>query len=332
MVQEETYQSTDATDVRLVLVDTDTGVDDALAILTVLNAPSTEIVGVGSVFGNCAEDQAARNALTVLAAAGRTDIPVCVGSPRPGPQPTAPSPHGADGLGDRGLHPPAGEHVSRESAVDQLLRTGYERPGQVDLLCLGPLTNLAAAVDRDSSALQRFRSVTIMGGMGAADRRDEVVAAVPTFLAKGDTNTNHDPVATARVASAPGAVTWVGMDVTGRLRMPWTELEELAGTTEIARFVHALTADYHVYCTSTYEVDHPIYTSHDSVAAAVMLDPSVILASEKITGDVEWSADGRASWWGRSPGGTQPAAAHRVVTEIDYEAVRTRINRTLAGF
>lgn len=171
-----------------------------------------------------------------------------------------------------------------------------------------------------------------MGGMGAADRRGEVAATLLTFLAKGDTNTNYDPVAAARVASAPGPVTWVGMDVTGRLQMPWTESGELAGTTKIARFVHAITADYHMYCTSTYDVDHPIYTSHDGVAAAVMLDPAVILASEEATGVVEWSADGRASWWGLSPGGTQSAAVHRVVTEIDYEAVRTRINRTLAGF
>ncbi len=252
MGQDERRQSTDATDIRMVLVDADTGIDDALAILTVLHEPNTEIIGVGSVFGNCGEDQAARNALAVLAAAGRADIPVCVGSTRPGPQPTAPSPHGADGLGDRGLHPRAGQDVSSESAVDQLLRTGDERTGQVDLLCLGPLTNLAAAVDRDPNALERFRSVTIVGGMGAAGRRDNVVAAVPNFLAKGDTNTNHDPVAAARVASAPGPVTWVGMDVTGRLQMAWTELEDLAGTTEIAQFVQAITANYHVDCTSTF--------------------------------------------------------------------------------
>lgn len=116
------------TDVRRVLIDTDTGVDDALALLTVLDAPQTELIGVGSVFGNCTERQAASNALVVLAAVGRVDIPVCVGRPRPGPAPTIPSLHGADGLGDRGLRPPDGVSPAAESAVEQILRIAREHP------------------------------------------------------------------------------------------------------------------------------------------------------------------------------------------------------------
>jgi len=65
-----------------------------------------ELIGVGTVFGNCTGKQAAANAITVLAAAGRTDIAVTIGSPRTGPAPTTPSPHGADGLGDAGMSPP----------------------------------------------------------------------------------------------------------------------------------------------------------------------------------------------------------------------------------
>ncbi|WP_420879220.1 nucleoside hydrolase [Rhodococcus sp. (in: high G+C Gram-positive bacteria)] len=315
---------------RSVLVDTDTGIDDALALLTVLSASNTDVIGVGTVFGNCNEHQAARNALTVLAAAGRTDIPVCVGSSRPGPPPAAPSPHGADGLGDRGLAPPAGQHPSSESAVDQILRIARDLPGRVDLLCLAPLTNIAAALAHDPLVLTQFKTVTIMGGMGMAARCNDVARILPKFLVKGDTNTNHDPEAAARVAAAPGPVTWVGMDVTGRLQLPWAELETMADHTTISRFVHTITSDYHAYCTRTYDTEQPIYTSHDSVAATVMLDPDVVVAAADAVGHVAFGEDGRASLWGHAVGPGQPVAAHRVVTSIDYDAVRQRITRTLA--
>ncbi|WP_137726379.1 nucleoside hydrolase [Prescottella subtropica] len=324
-----THPQTDNHNRRLVLVDTDTGIDDALAILTVLHAPDTDLIGIGSVFGNCDEHQAARNALTVLAAAGRPDIPVCVGSPRPGPAPSAASPHGADGLGDRGLCPPPGQQPRSETAVEQILRISRERPGQVDLLCLAPLTNLAGALDQDPMVLERFRSVTIMGGMGVIERRDVVAEALPKFLAKGDTNTNHDPAAAARVAAAPGPVTWVGMDVTGRLQLSWAELEHMAESAPVARFVHTITGDYHAYCTSTYDADRPIYTSHDSVAATVMLTPAVICDSSTASGGVLTGEDGRASVWGHTSQRT--SVSHQFVTAIDYATVQAQITQTLAA-
>lgn len=310
-----------------VLVDTDTGIDDALALLSVLS-DGADLIGVGSVFGNCTEHQAAANALTVLAAAGRTDIPVCVGSSRPGPAPTTLSPHGADGLGDRGLHPPADAHPAPGTAVDQILQTAHDRPGDVDLLCLAPLTNIAAALAIDPLVLTRFRSVTIMGGMGTAARRDIVAAALPKFLPKGDTNTNHDPDATRVVSAAAGPVTWVGMDVTGQLQLPWEQLTALAAESLVARFVHTISSDYQQYCTTTYDASSRILTSHDSVAAAVMLDPTVIVSAEMLTGHVH-NLDDRAALWGQLPAGGSPA--HRFVTAVDYRRVADRILRTLAA-
>ncbi|WP_137725081.1 nucleoside hydrolase [Prescottella subtropica] len=313
---------------RRVLIDTDTGVDDALAILTVLAAPDTEVVGVGTVFGNCDEGQAAANALLVLATAGRTDVPVCVGRPRPGPALSVPSPHGVDGLGDSGLPRPVGSRPSQETAVAQMLRWSRQHPGEVDLLCLGPLTNVAAALDRDPGLLTRFRSVTVMGGMGAAGRRDRVAAEQLSFLGKGDTNTAHDPAATARVAAAPGPVTWVGMDVTARLQILWADVESRAASSDIARFVRVISADYRVHCTRTYDADRPMVTSHDSVAAAVLLEPAVVRASAGLVCRVEHDRDGRASLWGHPPDAGDPR--HRVVTDLDYAAVRAVVDRTLA--
>ncbi|MFD9664715.1 nucleoside hydrolase [Rhodococcus sp. NPDC059968] len=310
---------------RYVLVDTDIGVDDALALLTVAHHPGTEIVGVGTVFGNCPERQAARNALTVLAVAGLCDVPVCIGQPRPGTPPATRSPHGLDGLGDRGYRPPPGVGPAPESAVDQLLRVAEERPGAVDLLCLGQLANIAAAVTRDPRVLTRSRSVTIMGGMGPASRRDVEAAAQPQFLGKGDTNANHDPAAAMVVAAAPGKITWVGMNVTGRLRLAWADVDARSAVGKTATFVRDITEDYHRYCTSTYRAEDPIYTAHDSVAAAVMLDPAVVLTATDAQPRVHHE-DGRAAVWGVNP---VRGPAHRFVTDLDYRSVGARITATL---
>ncbi|RKM76837.1 nucleoside hydrolase [Rhodococcus opacus] len=310
---------------RYVLVDTDTGVDDALAMLTIAQHSGTEIIGVGTVFGNCTEQQAARNALTVLSVAGLRDVPVCIGQPRPGPPPATSSPHGLDGLGDRGYRPRPGVGPAPESAVDQLLRVAADRPGAVDLLCLGPLANIAAAVTREPRVLTRYRSVTIMGGMGPASRSDVEAAVQPQFLEKGDTNTNHDPVAATVVSAAPGKITWVGMNVTGRLRLAWADLVARSEVGKTATFVRDITEDYHRYCTSTYRAEDPIYTAHDSVAAAVMLDPPVVLSATDARPRVIHE-DGRAAVWGVTP---VRGPAHRFVTDLDNRSIRTRIAATL---
>ncbi|MEN0140404.1 MAG: nucleoside hydrolase [Rhodococcus sp. (in: high G+C Gram-positive bacteria)] len=310
---------------RYVLVDTDTGVDDALALLTIAHDAGAEIVGVGSVFGNCTERQAASNALTVLSVAGLRDVPVCIGRPRPGPPPATPSAHGLDGLGDRGHRPPPDMGPAPGSAVDQLVRAAEQRPGAVDLLCLGPLANVAAAVTRDPRILTRFRSVTIMGGMGPASRRGAEAALQPQFLGKGDTNTDHDPAAAAVVAAAPGPVTWVGMNVTGRLRLAWADVVARSAPGKVATFVRDITEDYHRHCTSTYRAETPVYTSHDSVAAAVMLDPAAVLAAIDAHPQV-YREGGRSSVWGvvraRGP-------VHRFVIDVDYRSIRDRIAATL---
>lgn len=317
-------------DGNLVLVDTDAGVDDALAILTLLAAPDVAVMGIGSTFGNCTEQQSAANALTTLSIADRTGVPVCVGQPRRTPPPAQPSPHGPDGLGGYARPTPGAAHSGTETAVDQILRTSRDSIG-AHLLCLGPLTNIAAALERDSHVLTRFRSVTIMGGMGPAAGRDGVSAVYPQFLTKGDTNTNHDPAAAAAVAAAVGPITWVGMNVTARLRLRFADLAARAETSTRAAFVRDITADYSRYCTTTYDSPERIFTAHDSVAAAVMLDPAVVLSATSAHAVVRRSVglgDGRASIWGEAAGAGQ---LHRFVTAVDYRTIESRIWQSLAS-
>jgi purine nucleosidase len=107
---------------RNIVLDTDVGIDDALMVLWVATDPGVELVAIGSCHGNCDEVTAARNAIRVLDAIGRDDVPVAVGEPSPLPQPIeALHVHGNDGLGDAAIPGPSRE-PSGESAVDQLLR------------------------------------------------------------------------------------------------------------------------------------------------------------------------------------------------------------------
>ncbi|HEX6235774.1 MAG TPA: nucleoside hydrolase [Acidimicrobiales bacterium] len=222
------------------LVDTDTGIDDALALLWLAGRSDVDLVAVHATHGNCVTGQAAANARYVLDVAGRDDVPVIAG--RPGPLSGPPRPrsgvHGRDGLGDRGLAPsPWPPAPPGEDAVADLLRRVEAQAGELDLLALGPLTNLGAALRSEPGLLGAFRSLTIMGGTGlgtvgtgadpgptgVADRTGaepgvagiDDGAAPPAAPPPRDTNTVHDPEAARLVAAATGTpVTMVGLDVT----------------------------------------------------------------------------------------------------------------------
>jgi inosine-uridine nucleoside N-ribohydrolase len=195
------------------VVDTDTGIDDALALILLASRPEIELVAVTTTHGNCTTEQATANAGRVLAACGLGQVPVTGGlsAPLVGELSVASFVHGDDGLGDCGeAPPPAPPAPQGDNAVDALLRLADERAGELDLLALGPLTNLGAAVRADPAVLDAFRSVTVMGGTGHRLAPGE---ADPT-LGVGDPNVYHDAEAARLVASAPGRLTLVGVDVT----------------------------------------------------------------------------------------------------------------------
>lgn len=194
---------------RQVVVDTDTGLDDAHSLLYLLAQPDIEILGLTSIFGNTTTEQASRNIAAVLDVADREDIPIFRGAAAPlaGELRIDPRWHGVDGLGDRGLS--RGDAVLQaESAADFLVRIANERPGQVDLHPLGPLTNVALALQRDPDLLSKFRSVVLMGGGGPYPR--------PGGLTLTDANSDHDRTAAEIVYTARnvGNVVMVGVNVT----------------------------------------------------------------------------------------------------------------------
>jgi purine nucleosidase len=149
---------------KKVIIDTDPGVDDALALLLALRSPALDVVGITTVAGNMVLDTTTRNALVVVEHSGR-QVPVYAGASRPLVEPleTAAHAHGQDGLGDTGFPDPSG--VAREEhAVDFTIRTVMDSTDPIHLITVGPLTNIALALTKEPRLEERVESLTMMVG------------------------------------------------------------------------------------------------------------------------------------------------------------------------
>ena len=153
------------TDKIPLLIDTDPGVDDALALLMAFNDARHEIVGLTIAAGNVGLQYTVRNALKLCEVAGREDIPVFAGAPAPllHPSPDAGYVHGQDGFGDVGFAP-AVRQAEDEHAALAILRLSHEHAGKLVLVALGPLTNIALALKLDPTLPQRVARFVVMGG------------------------------------------------------------------------------------------------------------------------------------------------------------------------
>ncbi|XP_075706406.1 nucleoside hydrolase-like [Rhinoderma darwinii] len=154
-------------DKKLLLVDVDCGVDDAQALMLALAAPHVEILGITCCHGNTTLENVCRNVLRVLKTCDRLQIPVFGGATRPllGNSLHASHYHGVDGLGDApDSTSPDLDHLHKEHAVLAMIRIVNKYPGQVSLVAIGPLTNLALAVNMDPTFPQKIKCLFIMGG------------------------------------------------------------------------------------------------------------------------------------------------------------------------
>jgi purine nucleosidase len=147
------------------ILDVDTGIDDSLALLYAAASPEAELVGVTCVGGNVDAHQVERNTRAVLELAGRTDVEVALGRDRPLVKSieTTPETHGPEGLGHATLPPPS-RPLSARNGVDLILDEARRRPGEITLVTLGPLTNLAVALLREPTLPTLLKGWTLMGG------------------------------------------------------------------------------------------------------------------------------------------------------------------------
>ncbi|GGH20192.1 Inosine-uridine nucleoside N-ribohydrolase [Cribrihabitans marinus] len=188
------------------IIDTDPGIDDALAIAYAAAAPEIELLGLSTVFGNTQVHQSSRNARYVLHLLG-LDVPVAEGAALPrGASDYHPSVavHGAEGFGHVTEIPQIGQNHP-ESAAEFLVRMAREHAGELIVCAIGPLTNIADAMRLDPGFAGNLNRLVIMGG--SVFNGGNVTAAA-------EANIYHDPVAADEVLAAGAEVTLVGLDVT----------------------------------------------------------------------------------------------------------------------
>src|SRR5919109_4299505 len=191
---------------KRILFDTDPGIDDACAILLALASPELSVEGLSIVHGNCSLEQGTINALSVLELASAEHIPVARGCELPLVQPSllAPETHGETGLGYARLPAPRTKPIAVHG-VDFLIEKILASPGEITLVAIGPLTNLALAIRQEPRIVQALKEIIIMGG---ALRYEGNTTALAEF------NTYVDPHAAHIVYHAGIPTILVPLDVT----------------------------------------------------------------------------------------------------------------------
>lgn len=304
------------------VIDTDTAQDDCVAILVGLLDPEADLKAITMVAGNVGFDRQVHNAWLTLNVADRLDLPVHLGCRRPLVREwvSAENVHGDGGGGlsvdEDGLAPQA------EHGVDTLVRLAAENPGELSIVCIGPLTNIAMAIIKDPDFVGNVKSLYIMGGSNNA--RGNITAA-------GEFNFYVDPDAAKAVFAAGFAdivvIPWAPLTLTDAT-LSRAEIAEIAALdTPLARFVVRV-------CEATLAFDEsvgiPGSTHPDSLTAALLLHPELITASARYAVDVEADSELTRGYSAMSWGvhGLTPNAT--VVESIDHDAFRAYLSRLLA--
>src|SRR5688572_2813636 len=255
------------------ILDVDTGVDDAMALLYAVASPEVDLIGATCVMGNISVEQATENTLAVLEVAGRGDVEVAQGAARPLVREHVPFPivHGERGLG-RADPPRPAASASDRSAVELIVGSARERPGEVLLVATGPLTNIALALREEPGLPQLLRGFALMGGAFA--RGGNVTPAA-------EANIWVDPTAAAEVFTAFSGAdderlpVCVGLDVTEDAVMRRADLDEIcapAPESPLGQLVEGATSFYMDFYAAVVGQDG--CRLHDPLALAVAIDPS----------------------------------------------------------
>ena len=252
---------------RPFFIDTDTASDDAVALVMALRHPDVDVVGIGVVAGNVPLDMGIQNALYTRELCGRDDVPVYAGAATPLsiPLETAQNVHGGDGMGDIGLAL-AGRVPDPGDAVDELIHASHEHAGELTLVTLGPLTNVAHALRRDPTLPSRIARTVTMGAVA-----DHIGNITPV----AEFNMWADPDAVDVVLRSELDVEFVGWDISRHFAVIEPELAaELRSIgTPIAEFsidIQCLVAEFCATETKLAGFDLP-----DPIAMAYAIDASV---------------------------------------------------------
>ena len=301
---------------KQIIIDTDPGIDDAMAILFALRSPDLEVVGLTTIFGNVRTDLATENALRLVELSGRPEIPVARGAEKPLVLPlenVADFVHGADGLGNTNLPSPGGQAVA-VPAARFIADTVMANPGQVTLVPIGPLTNIALALALEPRIVENVAEVVIMGGAATVNGNVNPAAEANIYM---------DPHAADLVFRADWPLTMVGLDVTMKVIMSDEYLAALSsGGSTVGEFIYRISRFYLEFHGQAYGIQGA--HTHDPSAIAYVIDPTLF---ETRSGPVRVVTEGiamgqtvmdqRGQWPEAHPWTDIPAA--NVCLDVDSE-------------
>lgn len=251
-----------------ILIDTDPGIDDSMAILLALRSPELQVVGLTSVFGNTDAPVTAQNALRLVEWEGNQTIPVAQGSNVPlviPPRSHGKMVHGVDGMGGADLPLPRSKLVNL-SAAELIVSTVLANPGEITLVPIGPLTNIALALRLQPRIAALVKRVALMGGAATVPGNASPVA---------EANLHNDPEAAQIVFGADWEVTMVGLDVTHKTIMSRAYLTALLRVRNPATdLIRRIVPFYQAFFSKVGGFGDGIPT-HDPSAIAYLIDPSL---------------------------------------------------------
>lgn len=270
----EVSSSKCADSVRKVIIDTDVGSDDAAALVLAASDGGLDILGVTVLYGNVPLDRAAANALMTLEVCG-CHAPVYIGASRPlvRERKETISVHGEDGMGDQGLIHPL-HRPEKGNAVDFILDSIRKNPEEVEIIALGPLTDLALAVRQDSETVKRIKRIWVMGTAGFGSGNASPVAEFNVYV---------DPDAYDEVLRAGLPMTIIGLDCMEEgTRIDPKDMDALARGNARGRFMHgAFTKLFAFYRSLGQNMGVP-----DALAVAAAIWPEYVLETTPCYGAV----------------------------------------------
>lgn len=316
---------------KKVILDLDTGIDDAMALAYILGSPEVQLAGVTGTYGNVSLRQGLRNSLALLDLLGHPEVPVFAGQPHAllacedyETSGASAFIHGPNGIGGVEV-PDSPRSPEAEPAVDFLIRMANECGPDLIYVPTGPLTNLTCALQRDPAACQKIGRVVLMGG---------ALTVCGNVTPAAEANISKDPEAADQVFRSGLATTMVGLDVTLQTLLTPGDVDEWHHLGTGAATAYASIVDYYIWA---YAQRQPYLGGcglHDPLAAAVALDPSLVT-----TVGINLQVDLEGELRGRTIGDlarlNDPRKSTQVALGVDIprfmQNLMSRVGRALGG-
>jgi inosine-uridine nucleoside N-ribohydrolase len=279
---------------RRIIIDTDPGIDDAMAIFLALRSPELKVEAITPVAGNVPLDLTLPNALRLVEIAGRTDVPVAAGASHPLVRrlATAGHVHGVNGLAGVEFPEPKTKPV-RETAPELIRRIVRENPGEIAIVAVGPLTNVALALRADPELASMIPAIVIMGGSLSGGN----------MTPAAEFNLYVDPEAARIVFDANIPLTMVGLDVTRKCRVSEDHIKQLEAAnnpvSQAAGKILRATYERMRHGGEVTDID-----LHDALAVASLIDHEVITRKDyyvEVETAGEWTAGQTLGYDGHGP-------------------------------